>query len=107
MYTNLHAQDKLPYHQIPEYPESYTAGAVAARMIDGLGFRYYWATEGLRPNDLNYKPSESGRMTKETIDHIYGLSRVVVNAATKAVNDRTLPKEPELDFDEKRKKDIT
>ncbi len=104
--TNLHAQDELPYYQIPDYPESYTAGAVAARMIDGLGFRYYWATEGLRPEDLDYKPSEKGRMAKETIDHIYGLSKVIVNAATKAINDRTLPREEELSFEEKRKKTL-
>ena len=42
-------------------------------------------------------------MTRETLDHIYGLSKVVVNAATKTVNDRTLPKESELSFEEKRK----
>ena len=43
-------------------------------MIDGLGFRYYWATHGLRPEDLNYKPSETNRTIEETIDHIYNLS---------------------------------
>ena len=36
------AQDKsLPYYQIPSYPETYTAANVAARMVDGVGFRYY------------------------------------------------------------------
>ena len=44
---------KLPYYEIPDYPETYTAGSVAARMLDGLGFRYYWATEGLNEDDLN------------------------------------------------------
>ena len=33
--------DQPYYYQIPDYPESYTAEAVAARLIDGLGFRYY------------------------------------------------------------------
>ena len=40
-------QGTLPYYQIPDYPSSYNAATVAARTIDGLGFRYYWATEGL------------------------------------------------------------
>ena len=70
------AQDKeiLPYYEIPEHADSYTAGSVASRMLDGLGFRYYWATEGLRVEDLEYKPSESGRTSAETIDHLLGLS---------------------------------
>ena len=105
-YAQKNSSQELPYYQIPDYPESYTAGSVAARMIDGLGFRYYWATESLRTEDLNYKPSEKGRMAKETIDHIYGLSNVIVNAATKTINDRTLPREPELSFEEKRKKTL-
>ena len=37
-------KDDLPYYQIPEYPAEFTAETVAARMIDGLGFRYRWAT---------------------------------------------------------------
>ena len=33
------AQDKtLPYYEIPHPSESFTAGAVASHMIDGLGF---------------------------------------------------------------------
>jgi len=39
--------DSLPYATIPEAPQEYTAGSVVSRMIDGLGFRYYWATEQL------------------------------------------------------------
>ncbi|WP_372753226.1 hypothetical protein [Mariniflexile sp.] len=70
----------LPYYEIPDYTESYTEGTVAARMIDALGFRYYWATEGLREEDLNYKPSESGRETRETIEHIYSLSKFIRNS---------------------------
>ncbi|MFH4967586.1 hypothetical protein V8G61_05200 [Gaetbulibacter sp. M240] len=70
----------LPFREIPEQAESYTAGSVASRMIDGLGFRYYWATEGLRAEDLEYKPSESGRSSEETVDHILGLSQFILNS---------------------------
>lgn len=98
------SQEQLPYYEIPEHSEKYTAGTVAARVVDGLGFRYYWATEGLRDEDLNFKPSEDARTTKETIDHIYGLSRVIVNSTLNKPNDRA--EEPEMTFAEKRKKTL-
>ncbi|PNQ73345.1 hypothetical protein C1T31_07450 [Hanstruepera neustonica] len=78
--------NQLPYYEIPEYPESFTAGTVAARAIDGLGFRYYWATESLRTEDLNFKPNDDARSSMETIEHIYGLSKVIVNATLKKDN---------------------
>jgi hypothetical protein len=73
------AQQELPYYQIPEYPEKYTAETVAARMVDGLGFRYYWATEGLRDVDLDYQPSDEARTSKETLEHIYELTKILIN----------------------------
>jgi hypothetical protein len=77
---------ELPYSRIPDAPDNYSAGKVAARVIDGLGFRFYWATESLRDTDLAYKPSEKGRTTAETIDHIYGLSRVILNTVEQKPN---------------------
>jgi hypothetical protein len=84
----LIAQDaaSLPYYEIPAHPESYSAGSMAARMIDGLGFRYYWATEGLRPQDLSYKPGVDTRTTEETLIHIYELSILIVNSVTQTPN---------------------
>src|SRR5210317_2255642 len=70
----------LPYHQIPDYPEDFSSGNIVSRMIDGLGYRYYWATEVLTEADLSYKPSDLGKSTLQTIEHIYGLSGTVVNA---------------------------
>jgi hypothetical protein len=95
--------EKLPYYQIPEYPESYTAGTVAARMVDGLGFRYYWATEGLRDEDLSYKISESSRTSAETIEHIYGLSKFIRNNILENDKDKN---ESELNFEDKRKQTL-
>ncbi len=87
----LHSQDmKLPYHQIPDYPTDYSAGNVAARMIDGLGYRFYWATEGLTTEDLNYKPSDDGRTMLETLQHLYGLSLTIVNAPQNKPNIRPM-----------------
>ena len=80
------AQEKPYYYQIPEAPATYTAASVAARMVDGLGFRYYWATEGLLEKDLSFKPSEDSRTTLETLEHIDGLTKVLLNATSKKIN---------------------
>ncbi len=100
------AQDlTLPYYEIPQYPETFTAATVGARMIDGLGFRYYWATDGLRDSDLNYRPSTEARTSLETLSHIYELSTIVVNAVRKVPN-ITGQDVPRLAFMEMRKRTL-
>lgn len=71
----------LPYFSIGEYPESKSAMNMVKRMIDGLGYRYYWATETLRQEDLEFKPGETNRTSYETLDHIHNLSNFIHNAA--------------------------
>jgi len=95
-------EDKIPYYEIPAYSESYTAGTVAARQVDGLGFRFYWASHGLTEKDLAFKPSDSVRTTGETVHHIYTLSKIIVNATIKKANIKG--EEEVLTFEEKRKK---
>ncbi len=85
--TLMSAQD-LPYSEIPEYPSEYSSGKVVARMIDGLGFRYYWATEGLTDKDLNYRPTEESRTVLEVLQHIYGMSEMILNAPSATPNIR-------------------
>jgi hypothetical protein len=80
----LNAQDALPYYEIPSAPMQYTATNIASRLIDGLGFRYYWATEGLREEDLAFKPGEETRSTQETMLHIYGMSVTINNVITQS-----------------------
>jgi len=103
------AQDKtttsLPYAEIGDYPESYTAKTVTARMIDGLGYRYYWATEDLREEDLNYQPSEDSRKMIETIEHIYGLSGTISNSSKGEPNKRPSAEE-DLSWEEMRKRTL-
>lgn len=79
-------ESKLPYHQIPDAPETFTAAGVTARMIDGLGYRYYWATEGLRSEDLAYNPGNDGKTCSEVLEHIAGLSNFILTAIHKEVN---------------------
>ena len=86
----MHAQEPqnpLPYREIPEPSATYTPGSVVSRMIDGLGFRYYWASEGLREEDLSYRPGNEARSTAETLEHIHGLTQVILNSALKKPNE--------------------
>lgn len=101
----MNAQNQLPYREIPTYPAKYTAGNVAARVVDGLGFRYYWATEGLRPEDLTFQPNKDGRTSLETITHIYDLTNTIVNATSKLPNISN-PNKPVLSFEEMRAKTL-
>jgi hypothetical protein len=99
----MNAQEKLPYYEIPDAAKEFTPGTIASRMVDGLGFRYYWATEGLMEKDLAFKPNKEARTTAETIDHILGLSQVILNATLKKANGE---KQPKMTFVEKRKKTL-
>ncbi len=98
-------KNEIPYYEVPEYYSEYTVGTVVARMVDGLGFRYRWATEDLRPEDLYYKFSEDGRTSEQTIDHILGLSRVIVNSTLKVPTDFTV-EQPRLTYEQKRKETL-
>ena len=91
-------QDSLPYREMPDYPENYTAGSMASRMVDGLGFRFYWATEGLRKEDLVFRPNEASRSTDETIDHMLSMINGILNTLSKS-DQRDLE---DLSFEEKR-----
>ena len=97
--------EKLPFAKIPEAPTNYTPGTVVARMIDGLGFRYYWATEGLSDENLEYRPCKESRTIAETMDHIYSLSCTILNSAKKQPTDFTA-KQEDLTSKEKRKRTL-
>lgn len=96
----------LPYRQIPDYPEDYSSGNILSRLIDGLGYRYYWATEGLTGKDLVYSPSEGARNLLETLIHIYDLSETIVNAPQYLPNVRPTNRS-ELPFDTLRHRTLT
>lgn len=70
----------LPFSSIGTYPDSYSPTTVLSRMIEGIGFRFYWATEGLRQIDLDYKPCKDGRSCYETIEHVSMLTDAICDA---------------------------
>ena len=80
-FLQMNSQENLPFYEIPNYPQSYSQSEIVGRMIDGLGFRYYWATEGLTEKDLNFRLPNDSRSSIETVVHIYDLSNMILNTA--------------------------
>lgn len=95
----------LPYSKIPEAQTNYSAGNILARFIDGLGYRYYWSTEGLTEADFNYKISEDSRNTMETLLHLHGLAESILNVSEIKPNIRPY-KTPQLSFKKLRKETL-
>ncbi|NNF18156.1 MAG: hypothetical protein HKN61_00130, partial [Flavobacteriaceae bacterium] len=82
------------YEQLPQRGEQYTAGTTLARMVDGLAFRYYWATEALTEQDYEFRAADDLRSIAELMQHIYDLSEVVLATAQKEIVNRSQkPKE--------------
>lgn len=91
------AQNNPPMNEIPTAPETAISGNIIARMVQGLGYRYFWASKDLRIKDLGYRPSEEASSTFETLEHIYGLSQVIRNSATSSPSIRPV-KSPPKDY---------
>lgn len=62
------------YHCLDEYPENVSAGGVITRIPDGLGFRFYWATAGLKVEDYRFCPENGAKSIGGLIGHVWGLS---------------------------------
>ena len=69
---------QLPFYEIGAYSSEYSSTNLVSRLIEGLGYRFYWASESLTEKDLNYKPSEDSRSTFEVMEHIYALTLSMV-----------------------------
>jgi len=94
--------EKDHYYQIPANPKKFTAETAAARMVDGLGFRYYWASADLKKEDLAYRPTEAARSNFETLVHIYNLTNVVLNSVKNEPNKGGGPNPNEMSYEELR-----
>jgi hypothetical protein len=93
LFTMTATGQTLPYATIPEQPTDYTAATVTARMMDGLGFRFYWATEGLSEQDYKFKSGDDARTIGETVNHIYGLTNMIKYASQKKADNREVDAE--------------
>ena len=62
-----------PFHEIPDYPENVSGSSVLVRMLDGLGFRFRWSTEGLKDGDYQFRPAPDCMSIGELVRHVWGL----------------------------------
>ena len=62
-----------PYQTLPNPPSDLSEGAILARLLDGIGFRYHTATEGLTMNEINFRPTKESMDMSELLLHIYQL----------------------------------
>ena len=92
-HLTIMSQTSEYFKDISEYPNEINNGNIISRMINGLGYRYYWATEKLKENDLRYRPSKDAYSTKETMVHIFTLSKTVYNTTLSKINER-----PDIDI---------
>ena len=91
------SQEKNYFFDIKDSEDNYSENAVISRFLHAVGFRYYWATEGLNENDFKYKPSDTGISTRATLEHIYTLS-IIINSGMKDIKVERLESYPELSF---------
>ena len=61
------------YHTIPAAPDEMTAATVICRLLAGMGFRLYWATDELTAEVYAFQPGEEARTIGETVEHIWDL----------------------------------
>jgi hypothetical protein len=84
--------------EINKAPENYDGEAVLQRMIEGAGFRYYWATEGMSQTSADFKPCNDCRSTLETLQHLLSLSEMVKSTLMGEVFDRSrIPKSDDFE----------
>ena len=101
----MNAQNKNYFYEIKKIEDNYSSNSIVSRFVHSVGFRYYWATEGLRGEDLNYKPSDSGISTRETLEHIYNLS-IMINKGSQSEEFKMSKSYPNLSFEELRNKTL-
>ena len=61
------------FESYPPEPQEVSASNAIARMIDGLGYRLYWAMKGLSEEECAYRLCADGKSISEIIWHIFGL----------------------------------
>ena len=58
------------FHPDPDQP---SASNAIARLIDGLGYRLYWALDGLKEGECQYTLCEGASSIRDILWHILGL----------------------------------
>ena len=65
------------YYHLPQEPGEVSAVNILLRLVDGIGFRYRWATEQITGESAEYKPAPGSMSYQELLLHIFKLIHVV------------------------------
>ena len=57
----------------PQEPDELSASNAIARLIDGLGYRLYWALYGLQEQECEYTVCDGAQSIRDILWHILGL----------------------------------
>ncbi len=68
----------LPFREVTHYPADVTPQAIIVRLLDGLGFRFHWATKTLREEDYAFSPGAGCKTIGQLVDHIWGLMNWII-----------------------------
>ena len=64
---------ELPFEDISKTPTELTATNTLLRVVEGLAFRYRWATENLSEDDIKFRPHPTSMSIEEVNSHIFDL----------------------------------
>jgi len=68
--------DIAAFDHLPEPPgETLSGPLVLVRLVDGIAFRYRWASDGLTAEALGFRPCEGAMSVGELLDHLRFLAR--------------------------------
>ena len=69
----MNKNQELPFEDISKTPNDLTATNTLLRMVEGLAFRYRWATENLSEENIKFKPHPTSMSIEEVNAHIFDL----------------------------------
>ena len=64
---------EIPFEDISKIPTELTATNALLRVVEGLGFRYRWATENLSEDNIKFRPHPTSMNIEELNAHIFDL----------------------------------
>jgi hypothetical protein len=77
----IHVSTGLDFSSIPPGPAQVSGGAVLTCLVAGIGFRFYWVTEGLRDEDIALRVIPEAMSIAELTVHVLELAEWVAEAA--------------------------
>ena len=69
----MERNQELPFEDISKTPVEITATNTLLRLVEGLAFRYRWATENLSEKDIKFRPHPTSMSIEEVNAHIFDL----------------------------------